>query len=174
MSSSFPAERSIPLPCCCVPRMTNVRADWRGGQSGARDRGERVARWGSPAGTGARAPRGAGDGDSLIGSIMCGMKKRAIAAAILTFWLAAGYVFGSEPITFESGATQTTLLELFTSEGCSSCPAAEKWLSQFKTNSDLWKRIVPVAFHVDYWDNLGWPDRFAKAEFTDRQRRYAA
>ena len=76
--------------------------------------------------------------------------------------------------TFESGAAQTTLLELFTSEGCSSCPVAEKWLSQFKTNSDLWKKIVPVAFHVDYWDNLGWPDRFAKAEFTLRQRRYAA
>ncbi|MGE5209412.1 MAG: DUF1223 domain-containing protein [Alphaproteobacteria bacterium] len=75
---------------------------------------------------------------------------------------------------FESGQTQTTLLELFTSEGCSSCPPAEKWLSSLKSNPDLWKKIVPVAFHVDYWDRLGWRDRFAKPEFTSRQQRYAA
>src|ERR1043166_2112982 len=76
--------------------------------------------------------------------------------------------------TFESGDTQTALVELFTSEGCSSCPPAEKWLSAFKSNPDLWKKTVPVAFHVDYWDHLGWTDRFAKPEFTVRQQRYAA
>jgi hypothetical protein len=76
--------------------------------------------------------------------------------------------------TFESGEMQTTLIELFTSEGCSSCPPAEAWLSKLKDNPDLWKRVVPVAFHVDYWNRLGWPDRFSRPEFTDRQRRYAA
>jgi hypothetical protein len=76
--------------------------------------------------------------------------------------------------TFESGETQTTLIELFTSEGCSSCPPADAWLSKLKNNPDLWKRVVPVAFHVDYWNRLGWPDRFSRPEFTDRQRRYAA
>jgi hypothetical protein len=76
--------------------------------------------------------------------------------------------------TFESGDTQTSLIELFTSEGCSSCPPAEKWLSELKSNQDLWKKIVPVAFHVDYWDRLGWRDRFAKPEFTSRQQRHAA
>src|SRR5690242_17613339 len=75
--------------------------------------------------------------------------------------------------TFESGETQTTLIELFTSEGCSSCPPADAWLSKLKNNPDLWKRVVPVAFHVDYWNRLGWPDRFSRSEFTDRQRRYA-
>src|SRR5215470_18364762 len=75
---------------------------------------------------------------------------------------------------FESGETQSTLIELFTSEGCSSCPPAEKWLSGLKSNQDLWKKIVPVAFHVDYWDRLGWRDRFAKPEFTSRQQHYAA
>ena len=55
----------------------------------------------------------------------------------------------SEPITFESGETAATLLELFTSEGCSSCPAAEKWMSQWKNKPELWKQVVPVAFHVD-------------------------
>ncbi len=79
-----------------------------------------------------------------------------------------------QPTTFDSGETQSTLVELFTSEGCSSCPPAEKWLSALKSNQDLWKKIVPVAFHVDYWDRLGWRDRFAKREFTSRQQRYAA
>jgi hypothetical protein len=76
--------------------------------------------------------------------------------------------------TFESGATQTTVIELFSSEGCSSCPPADAWMSQLKNSGELWKNIVPAVFHVDYWDGLGWSDRFAKAEFTQRQRTYAA
>src|SRR5262245_38390675 len=76
--------------------------------------------------------------------------------------------------TFESGDTQNSLIELFTSEGCSSCPPAEKWLSTLKSSQDLWTKTVPVAFHVDYWDHLGWRDRFAKPEFTLRQQHYAA
>ena len=76
--------------------------------------------------------------------------------------------------TFESGETQSTLIELFTSEGCSSCPPAEKWLNGLKSDQELWKKIIPVAFHVDYWDRLGWRDRFAKPEFTSRQQHYAA
>ena len=101
-------------------------------------------------------------------------KRRVIAAVMMVIWLAAGYIFASEPKTFESGDTQSSLIELFTSEGCSSCPPAEKWLSALKSSSDLWKKAVPVAFHVDYWDHLGWRDRFAKPEFTARQRRYVA
>ena len=75
---------------------------------------------------------------------------------------------------FSSGERQVTLVELFTSEGCSSCPPADRWLSRLKEDSGLWKRFVPIAFHVDYWDYIGWTDRFAKAEFSDRQRQYAA
>src|SRR5437773_11210821 len=101
-------------------------------------------------------------------------KRRVIAAVMMVIWLAAGYIFASEPQTFESGDTQSSLIELFTSEGCSSCPPAEKWLSALKSSSDLWKKTVPVAFHVDYWDHLGWRDRFAKPEFTSRQQHYAA
>ncbi len=105
---------------------------------------------------------------------MSEINKRAMALVILTIWLVAGYVFGSEPVTFESGDSQTTLIELFTSEGCSSCPAADAWLSRLKDSLDLWRKVVPVAFHVDYWNNLGWRDRFAKPEFTARQREYVA
>src|ERR1700758_4469967 len=104
---------------------------------------------------------------------MSEIKKRVIAAAVIVIWLAVGYAFASQPKTFESGETQNSLIELFTSEGCSSCPPAEKWLSQLKSNPDLWKKTVPVAFHVDYWDRLGWRDRFARPEFTLRQQHYA-
>jgi hypothetical protein len=66
------------------------------------------------------------------------------------------------------------LLELYTSEGCSSCPPAEEWLSHLKNHPGLWKDFVPVAFHVDYWDHLGWRDPFASKQWTERQSRYAA
>src|SRR5205809_5882251 len=105
---------------------------------------------------------------------MPGNKQREIALAILMIWWGAGHVFGSEPLVFESGEARTMLVELFTSEGCSSCPPTDAWISQLRESPDLWKKIVPVAFHVDYWNNLGWRDRFAKPEFTARQRRYVA
>src|SRR5437763_12029180 len=99
----------------------------------------------------------------------------ALAVVVSTSNLLAEQPGSTPPATtFESSETQTSLIELFTSEGCSSCPPAEKWLSAFKSNPDLWKKTVPVAFHVDYWNHLGWRDRFSKPEFTSRQRRYAA
>ena len=66
----------------------------------------------------------------------------------------------------DSGAQSQHLLELYTSEGCSSCPPADRFLSGLKNE----KELVPLAFHVDYWDRLGWSDRFAKAEFSRRQQ----
>ena len=80
---------------------------------------------------------------------------------------------GAEPLIFESAARQTSLLELYTSEGCSSCPPAEVWLSKLKDNPGLWREFVPVAFHVDYWNYLGWRDPWSQEEFSDRQREYA-
>ena len=79
----------------------------------------------------------------------------------------------AEPV-FRSGPNPTSLIELFTSEGCSSCPPAEKWLGGLAAEAGLWREFVPVAFHVDYWDGLGWPDRFASAENTRRQETYSA
>lgn len=64
------------------------------------------------------------------------------------------------------------LLELFTSEGCSSCPPAEAWLSAERDDPGLWREFVPVSWHVNYWDNLGWKDRFSSPAFTERQYRY--
>ncbi len=73
---------------------------------------------------------------------------------------------------FSSGNVQTTLVELFTSQGCSSCPPAERWLGKLQHDPRLWKEVVPVAFHVDYWDYIGWRDSFAKPAYSERQRRY--
>ena len=75
--------------------------------------------------------------------------------------------------TLRSGPERVSLLELYTSEGCSSCPPAESWLTGLQKDGRLWKEIVPVAFHVNYWDDLGWKDRFAKQEYTSRQREYS-
>lgn len=65
-----------------------------------------------------------------------------------------------------SGATTVALIELYTSEGCSSCPPADRWLSRIAVDD----KTVALAFHVDYWDYIGWPDRFAQARFSQRQR----
>ena len=74
---------------------------------------------------------------------------------------------------FISPVNQTALIELYTSEGCSSCPPAEKHLNSYTDNPDLWKTYIPLAFHVDYWDYIGWKDRFAKPQYGTRQRQYA-
>jgi len=77
------------------------------------------------------------------------------------------------PVCFQSSERQTALLELYTSEGCSSCPPAEAWLSKLKNDPGLWNDFVPVAFHVDYWNNLGWRDRLSSEAYSERQRSYA-
>ena len=79
----------------------------------------------------------------------------------------------ADPLHLESSATRTSLLELYTSEGCSSCPPADRWISQLKSDPRLWHEVVPVAFHVDYWDYIGWNDRFASPAYSARQRDYA-
>ncbi len=74
---------------------------------------------------------------------------------------------------FVSRENSVPLLELFTSEGCSSCPPAEEWFSQLRKNPSLWKDIVPIAFHVDYWNYLGWTDPYSLPEWSSRQREYS-
>ncbi len=86
--------------------------------------------------------------------------------------LASSHISTAQAVEFSSPSQQTSLLELYTSEGCSSCPAADHWLSQLKQDQRLWQQIVPVAFHVDYWNFLGWKDRFSQPKFSQRQRSY--
>jgi hypothetical protein len=95
-----------------------------------------------------------------------------LAIVVLTLSCALAAQAGDR--VFESGSQRTHLIELFTSEGCSSCPPAEAWLSKLKAEPRLWKDFVPLAFHVDYWDRLGWRDPFAAKEWTARQYQYSA
>jgi hypothetical protein len=71
----------------------------------------------------------------------------------------------------ESGGRTAALVELYTSEGCSSCPPADRWLSRLGERGYARERVVPLALHVDYWDYLGWKDRHARREFSLRQRK---
>lgn len=68
-----------------------------------------------------------------------------------------------------SGLQTTPLVELYTSEGCDSCPPADRWLSAQFPKAGLPATPIALAFHVDYWDRLGWVDRFASRQWTERQ-----
>jgi hypothetical protein len=100
------------------------------------------------------------------------MRGAGLSALVVVGWLLGGTGFGAE-VNLQSGPARVHLLELFTSEGCSSCPPAEKWFSTLRPSPRLWKDFVPVSFHVDYWDGLGWKDALASKAFTSRQYRYA-
>jgi hypothetical protein len=65
-------------------------------------------------------------------------------------------------------------VELYTSEGCDSCPPADRWLSSLGAKGLVPGKVVPIALHVDYWDYIGWKDPYAKREFTLRQRLHAS
>ena len=79
-----------------------------------------------------------------------------------------------DEITVTSAEHKTPVVELYTSEGCSSCPRADDWLRQLGQSLDRDFRAVLLAFHVDYWNYLGWPDPYSKPAFTARQRQAAA
>ncbi len=86
-------------------------------------------------------------------------------AIILAF---ASWAALANECTVSSGSQARALVELYTSEGCSTCPPADHWISELAARGDA--RIVPVAFHVTYWDYIGWKDRFADSRYTERQR----
>jgi len=86
--------------------------------------------------------------------------------------LAAGIVAGpvaGAACSVKSGPSTVALVELYTSEGCSSCPPADLWLSTAFPAASPQLTAIPLAFHVDYWDRLGWKDRFATPAYTERQ-----
>ena len=103
----------------------------------------------------------------------CTLMKRVLT--ILLVCATHGAAIAAEPgPVFVSASRAATVVELFTSEGCSSCPPAERWLSRLKQNPRLWHDLVPLAFHVDYWNDLGWRDKFSDPANSLRQRRYKA
>ena len=95
--------------------------------------------------------------NTLLGALATGI----IAVAVLA----------SAPLTrAEAQAQNKNLIELFTSQGCSSCPPADRLIPSYARRND----VIPLTYNVDYWDYLGWKDTLAKNAFTQRQRRYAS
>ena len=97
-------------------------------------------------------------------------KTRNILAVIFLASLISANTFAAGQCSAKSGDETAALLELYTSEGCSSCPPADKWISSLAPGGFKANQIVPLAFHVDYWDYIGWADRFANKEFSGRHR----
>jgi len=91
------------------------------------------------------------------------MAMRSLLLGLLVFPVFAH----AAQCTALSGPGTAALVELYTSEGCNSCPPADRWLGSRFAARDI--RAVPLAFHVDYWDRLGWVDRFASPAYTARQ-----
>lgn len=106
------------------------------------------------------------------------MSPRSIAAALL---LVTGCVEGAPPVgsyqatNQENAVASPIVVELFTSQGCSSCPPADALLARLQKDHAAARRpLLCLSFHVDYWNRLGWTDPYSSAVSTDRQRRYAA
>jgi hypothetical protein len=94
--------------------------------------------------------------------------------ALAVLLAAALYFSASKGLAADSTPKKAVVVELFTSEGCSSCPPADALLGRLRPNLAAKNvQVIPLGFHVDYWNSLGWKDRFSSADFSHRQELYA-
>lgn len=98
-----------------------------------------------------------------MGDFRIGAALMAVAASV------GGLIAGGSAWSQQPASRPVHVLELFTSQGCSSCPPADALLGAYAARDD----VIALSLPVDYWDRLGWKDTFAKAEYTKRQRAYA-
>lgn len=101
------------------------------------------------------------------------MRKTVLLLAGLSLGTAHAAQTGAISCMAQSGDSTTALLELYTSEGCSSCPPADAWLAALRSNGLYPGRVVPLALHVDYWNYLGWEDPYSQELFSRRQHHLA-
>lgn len=97
------------------------------------------------------------------------MRNKALLLVIGLLAGTSGTALAAASCSGKSGNSTTALLELYTSEGCSSCPPADQWLTGFRSSGLAANQVVPLALHVDYWNDLGWEDPFSQKSFTQRQ-----
>ncbi|MGB8815101.1 MAG: DUF1223 domain-containing protein [Paracoccaceae bacterium] len=90
---------------------------------------------------------------------------RLIISAACGLWL----IIAGPSVAQTSSSEPVVVVELYTSQGCSSCPPADEFFAMLASDS----RVIPLALHVDYWDYIGWADKFADPHYTARQRAYA-
>lgn len=95
-------------------------------------------------------------------------RKFAICSLAAASW-AAFPVAGLAACEARSGPNTAALIELYTSEGCSSCPPADREISRLRQVLDSAAEVVPLALHVGYWDYIGWKDPYAQSSFAERQ-----
>jgi hypothetical protein len=100
---------------------------------------------------------------AALAFLLCGLSAFSVPVAAQTRSAKA------PPPVVRTSTTPKAVIELFTSQGCSSCPAADAMLSQLATRDDL----IAISLSVDYWDYLGWKDTLAQAKFSDRQKAYS-
>jgi len=93
--------------------------------------------------------------------------------ALVALLLAAITPAHGRECSAQSGPHTAALVELYTSEGCDSCPPADRWLQGLGARGYAPERVVPLSLHVNYWDYIGWKDPYAQQRFADRQRRLA-
>ncbi|MEZ5535833.1 MAG: DUF1223 domain-containing protein [Thiolinea sp.] len=98
--------------------------------------------------------------------------KHTISGLLISLALSSALAATAQAKSFSSDIRATDTVELYTSEGCSSCPPADRWFSTLKDDPGLFKDFIPLAFHVDYWNSLGWTDRFSSPAYTTRQHRH--
>jgi len=110
-------------------------------------------------------------GKSLLGESLS-LKTRFAAVLLGATTLFQSLCLLAQPLHFSSAGQATDVLELFTSQGCHSCPPADRFFTSLKSRDGLFSEFIPVAFHVDYWNYLGWRDHFSRSEFTFRQRKH--
>ena len=96
--------------------------------------------------------------------------KSLLGLAVLVVAMMHGLTLNAAQCSAKSGQSRVALLELYTSEGCSSCPPADKWLSSLASKGVGAKQLLPLSLHVDYWNYIGWRDPYSSSEYTQRQR----
>ena len=113
--------------------------------------------------------------------LLGGQMPASVLRRLVCLWGLSALLLGTlansgmaQQLSARSGPQAVALLELYTSEGCNSCPPADVLVSSLAAQGLTLDRVVSLGLHVDYWDALGWPDRFAQAIFTQRQREIAA